>query len=508
MGLFFCLDAWLWGRCRQQLRVCTYVARSHCLYWAVIRQYVRGGCVRARTYGLFCLRDCRLFQDCMCTVVCMTETQRAPEGFKPRIKPVEAGDDRPVSISARLGRLQFHTSGKFRVLQVADIQDGPKIAKDTIALLEASLDATRPDLVVFSGNQIAGFSPSFAGSFRKRRWSEDFISESALEKTRTMVREATAQFVAPLEARKVPWVVTYGNHDFQCGLSNAELDAIYREFPGCINAADALLPDQTIYTCEPGTLALPVRDVENSRNVMGLVILDSGDYAHGGGFGVPSERALDFLRRVPGLLSGESDVEEMVSDSCPMVESMVFQHMPLPEYYDVLKPVPANTAYAMQGYRNHANAYYILDEERTQPGGYLGEGISCPDQSDEFAILRDTGGYFAVAAGHDHRNGFVGEREGITLIATPTCGFNTYGPAPSKRATRLIEFDIRHPYEPRTQLLEFGELVGKPSSSKQVYTYAVNQSVPGEGEGDDLLRKPSFWNKVADVFHDIAINLP
>ena len=34
-------------------------------------------------------------------------------------------DERPVSISARLGRLQFHRSGKFRVLQLADIQDGP-----------------------------------------------------------------------------------------------------------------------------------------------------------------------------------------------------------------------------------------------------------------------------------------------------------------------------------------------------------------------------------------------
>ena len=90
-------------------------------------------------------------------------------------------------------------------------------------------------------------------------------------------------------------------------------------------------------------------------------------------------------------------------------------------------------------------------------------------------MLRE--GYFGVVAGHDHRNGFVGEHEGLLLIATPTCGFNTYGPAPAKRATRLIEFDIRHPYEPRTQLLEFGELVGKPSS-KRAYTYAVTQTTP------------------------------
>ena len=430
----------------------------------------------------------------------MTETQRTPEGMssKPRIKPADAEDGRPVSISARLGRLQFHYSGKFRVLQIADIQDGPKVSKDTIALIEASLDAARPDLVIFSGNQIAGYDPAFADSFRKRRWCDEPIAESALNHTRALVRKAIGQFTEPLAARGIPWAATYGNHDFQCGLSNAELDGIYREFPGCVNPPSETLPDQIAYTCgaggavqtlsgatgsgEPGTFALPVMDVDHTRNVLGLVILDSGDYVHGGGFGTPSPAALAFLNAVPDRIGAKS---------------MVFQHMPMPEYYNVLKPVAANAAFAMQGYRSHADTYYVLDELQTQPGGYLGEGISCPDTSGEFELLRE--GYFGVVAGHDHRNGFVGEHEGLLLIATPTCGFNTYGPAPAKRATRLIEFDIRHPYEPRTQLLEFGELVGKPSS-KRAYTYAVNQTAPGEGEGDDLLRKPSLWSQLSGLF--------
>ncbi|TPF93503.1 metallophosphoesterase [Bifidobacterium sp. UTBIF-78] len=435
----------------------------------------------------------------------MTETQRAPEGLmsKPRIKPADAEDDRPVSISARLGRLQFHNSGKFRVLQVADIQDGPKIAKDTMSLIEASLDASRPDLVIFSGNQIAGYDQAFAGSFRKRRWSDDPVSDTALAKTRELVRKAIGQCVGPLVKRGIPWAVTYGNHDFQCGLDDAELDVMYREFPGCVNpprqweTSDARgvapgesgvirgvgpLPDQVVFACEPGTFALPVTDAERTRNVLGLVLVNSGDYAHGGGFGTPSADALRFLRELPERIGAES---------------MVFQHMPLPEYYDVLRPVAATTAFAMQGYRDHSNTYYVLDETKTQVGGYLGEGISCPDRSEEFEALR--GGCIGVAAGHDHRNGFVGEHDGMLLIATPTCGFNTYGPAPAKRATRLIEFDIRHPYEPRTQLLEFGELVGKPSS-KRAYTYAVNQQTPGEGEGDDLLRKPSLWGQLTGLF--------
>ncbi|KFI98070.1 serine/threonine protein phosphatase [Bifidobacterium stellenboschense] len=511
----------------------------------------------------------------------MTEHTRTPEGLssKPRIRPAETGDTRPLSVSARLGRLQFHHSGKFRVLQVADIQDGPKVAKDTIRLIEASLDAVRPDLVVFTGNQIAGYDPAFAETFRKRRWSAPAdaadtasdvsdtavtaaavsgtaatdtsdtavtatdatadvsdttastasdteaatVAAAAHERTRESVRGAIAQFLAPLIERRVPFAVTYGNHDFQCGLSNDELDAIYREFPGCVNpmpgveadvlSAHSLLPDQVVYPHAAGTFALPVADEAHKRTVLGIVVLDSGDYAHGGGFAAPADDALAFLARVPAMIGARS---------------ALFQHMPLPEYYDLLTPVTATTPYAMQGYRDHAAQYYVLDEAKVRPGGYLGEGISCPDASREFAVLRgddaairavtdaaDAAGviddddavdtragmfpYIGVATGHDHRNWFVGELDGVLLAATPTCGFGSYGPAPAKRATRLIEFDIRHPHEPRTQLLEFGELVGKPSS-KKAYTYALNAKPPQDGEGDDLLRRPTLWGQIKGLF--------
>lgn len=427
----------------------------------------------------------------------MTETQRVPEGLssKPRIKPADGADHRPVSISARLGRLQFHQSGKFRVLQLADIQDGPNIASDTIRLIEASLDAARPDLVVLTGNQIAGYDPAFADTFRKRHWGEQSSAgdakHSALDDTRAKVRALMMQLLEPMVSRGVPFAVTYGNHDFQCGLSNAELDAIYREFPGCLNPApgagsygdSAMLPDQEVFAYGPGTFALPVQDVDHARNVIGLVIFDSGDYARGGGFAAPDAGMLAFLRDAPGLMDADA---------------MVFQHMPLPEYYKLLKPVPETTAFAMQGYRAHAGTYYVLDESKVQPGGYLGEGVSYSDQSGEFAALRNhkegCPGYIGVVAAHDHRNGFAGSVDGMLLIATPTCGFGSYGPAPVKRATRLIEFDIRHPDEPRTQLLEFGELVGKPSS-KKAYTYALNQRPPQDGEGDDLLRRPTVWGR-------------
>jgi hypothetical protein len=427
---------------------------------------------------------------------------------RPRIQPVHSRDARPVSVSARLGRLQFHDSGKFRVLVMADIQDAAEINKDTIRLIEASLDATRPDLVIFTGNQIAGYDKAYAATFRKRTWTTQkwpvgAAAASRLEasKARTveLVRRAIGQFVGPLAKRGIPWAVTYGNHDFQCGLTNAELDAIYREFPGCLNAEPAAarsqtprmqpgsgLPDQPVFPCEPGTFALPVSDVDHTRTVLGLVLLDSGDYGRLGGYGVPSQKALDFLAQAPTLVGAKS---------------MVFQHIPVPQFYRLLKEVPATAAHAVEGYRTFAGHNYVIDEAKTLPGSFLGEGISCPDlDSGEFEILRASGDYFALLAAHDHRNRFVGDVDGLTLMATPTCGFASYGPVPAQRASRLVEFDIRHPFEPRTQLLEFGELVGKPRSGK-AYTFALNGAPDAASEGTNLLRRPNFFAQLLRKMH-------
>lgn len=420
---------------------------------------------------------------------------------------VQADSDhmQPLSISQRLGRLQFHHSGKFRIVEFSDIQDGPNVSKDTISLITAALQAARPDIVIFSGNQIAGYEKAYAATYHKRMWKglptrlsqEDARRVAAdLERTREHVRHTIASITAPLIEAGVPWAITYGNHDFQCGLSNKEIDDICREFEGCMNPAaptqssdidiektSVVLPQERVYACEPGTFALPVMAEDTSTVVMGIVLVDSGSYARSGGYGSPSDRALQFLRVLPEQLG-------------PHAKSMVFQHTPIPQFYALLQPVLPNAAHAVEGYRSFSGTYYALDDTKTEPGSYLGEGVSCPDiDSGEFSILRDSGAYFALAAGHDHRNAFWGTVEGIRLYATPTCGFGSYGPVPEKRAARLFEFDIRHPYEPRTQLLEFGDLVGKPSS-KKAYVYGMTSASKPESEGVDLLHKPNAFARL------------
>ena len=56
--------------------------------------------------------------------------------------------------------LRFNSDGTFRVLQMADIQDGPNVREDTIRLIEAAIKKTHPDLIVFTGDQIRGYDPA------------------------------------------------------------------------------------------------------------------------------------------------------------------------------------------------------------------------------------------------------------------------------------------------------------------------------------------------------------
>ncbi|MBW3089950.1 metallophosphoesterase family protein [Bifidobacterium miconisargentati] len=68
--------------------------------------------------------------------------------------------------------LRFREDGSFRVLQMADVQDGPDVRPDTIHLIREAIRASDPDLVVFTGDQIRGYDPAYIDTFLRRRGEE------------------------------------------------------------------------------------------------------------------------------------------------------------------------------------------------------------------------------------------------------------------------------------------------------------------------------------------------
>lgn len=206
--------------------------------------------------------------------------------------------------------LRFRNDGSFRVLQLADIQDGPKVRPDTIRLIEAAIREADPDLIVLTGDQIRGYDPAYINTFLRRRGErpgarlravtklearlqgvkqrllrgtdDGSATDKLLEETRGKVRGTFSSFLKPVTDAGVPFAATYGNHDFQCGILADEQDDIYREFPGCLNPS----PGSSQFAPEPGTFALPIEASDGSgRIAMSVMLLNSGDYENDGNDG-------------------------------------------------------------------------------------------------------------------------------------------------------------------------------------------------------------------------------
>ena len=107
--------------------------------------------------------------------------------------------------------LHFSHDGKYKILQVADLHYSVSagVCRDTVlspcvgadnisnSLLSHVLDIEKPDLVVFSGDQLNGQGTS---------WD---------------VKSVLAKFAQSVTDRGIPWAAVFGNHDDEDGESRA-----------------------------------------------------------------------------------------------------------------------------------------------------------------------------------------------------------------------------------------------------------------------------------------------
>lgn len=324
--------------------------------------------------------------------------------------------------------LQFNSSGKFRILQITDTQEIPAVSPDTIKLIEKALDQANPDLVVFTGDQIKGYGLTFKG----KNFSEK-------------VKSTISKLLEPIIKRNIPFAVTFGNHDSQAGMSAKEQWAFYKTYPLCVGE-DATEADGC------GTFNLPIVASSGKTIAMNVYMIDSHGDAKGGGYEPVEKTQLDWYKKTRDKLKSESG---------KYVPSIVFQHIPCHEYYQVLKRVKKGTKNAIRAFRTHKNEYYLLDENKTRKGDFFNEPPSISDkESGEFSAIKEKGDVFAMFVGHDHNNSFVGTHDSIDLGYTQGCGFNVYGPGVD-RGVRVFEFDENSPKDYKTHTITFRELFGK-----------------------------------------------
>ena len=157
-----------------------------------------------------------------------------------------------------------------------------------------------------------------------------------------------------------------------------------------------------------------------------------------------------------------------------LIPSIVIQHIPLCEVFELLTEVKKNTKGAVRGIRTHANRFYILNKDKVNADGFMKESPADPQvNSGEFDAFKEKGEVVGVYFGHDHNNSFNGKVEGIDLGYTQGAGFHVYGPG-KDRGVRVIELKKDGSF--CTYDLRFRNLVG--NKVKEPLKYAFFQIMP------------------------------
>ncbi|KAF8556455.1 Metallo-dependent phosphatase [Imleria badia] len=196
------------------------------------------------------------------------------EKLEPPVTPEKPGHIASVFVTYRRGvkpvprapPLHFSKQGRFRILQVADLHFSvsrgvcrdtvldPCVASDNLtnSLLGHVLDLEKPDLVVFTGDQLNGQGTS---------WDP---------------KSVLAKFAAEVTDRKIPWAAVFGNHDEENGDVKAEQIRMMQALPY------SLVERGPKDVHGVGNYVLKVRSADSSMtHLLTLYFLDSGAYSKG-----------------------------------------------------------------------------------------------------------------------------------------------------------------------------------------------------------------------------------
>lgn len=330
----------------------------------------------------------------------------------------------PVSAAEQADPLQFHQDGTFKIMMISDTQDTDKADQRMLNFINASLDQEKPDLVVFTGDNIEG----------------DWIG-STVEKVRT----AIDRIVQPLVQRDIPFAVIFGNHDGESRVATKQDQmAMFMAYENCLAVDEGDALDGV------GTYNLPVLSSDGSRTAFNVYMMDSNDYDADGNYDGVHQNQIEWYEQTGNALRA-------ANGGAP-VPSLLFQHIPVPQIYDLLTEVPFGVMGSVRGYGRNALKWFVVNEEKAQGNVKEGPCSSYEDRGQYASWLRQgdiAGAYF----GHDHTNNMVGRTDdGITLGYNAGCGFNLYGDG-LNRSMRVFVIDEDDAWNYNTSLVTYGDIM-------------------------------------------------
>ncbi len=338
--------------------------------------------------------------------------------------------------------LKFNSNGKFKIMQISDIQDSLNVSKDTMKFINAALDEAKPDLVIFTGDQLKGYSSAFRGSQGEKN-----------------VKTVIDAIVEPLSKRNVPFAVAFGNHDLQCKLSTEKQLELYKNHNNFVSKCTTEVPG--VSNC-----ILPILSSDEKEIAFNIYIIDSHG-SKGSGYETVSIEQIEWYRKERERLKEENNGK--------YVASFMFQHIPFEEMYYAFDEFNKKTKGALRAYRKRKGKYYALKKDFVNEQSFFGELPAVPDDNNgQFEAISEKGDIVGIFFGHDHKNCFIANYKGVDMGYCPGVGFAAYGPR-FNRGIRVFELNENQPKKYTSHMLFYKDLIGT-GVEKRLKQYLIDKS--------------------------------
>ncbi len=306
--------------------------------------------------------------------------------------------------------LKFNDNGKFRILVLTDLHEFKSDDKETrnktedaLLLVETAVKSLSPDLVVYNG-------------------------DNAFGKTEEDLKETIDAITKTVREMNIPFTMVLGNHEHDD-----------RELP-------PELPVKIFSSYENSLVREDKKGLSGYANHY-ISIKGKGNKTKYLLFFIDSGKSRSSFPEISGYDWVKDDQIEWFENTCnefkdknggEYVPAIVFQHMPVTEIYNLLEEVSGlEVSGAIKGQELFSNKFFVL---KKGVKGNLLEAPCPPDynsgQFDSWKCHGVKGAFF----GHDHKNDFEGELDGVLLAQVKGTGFNGYSDG-IKTGVKLITID-------------------------------------------------------------------
>lgn len=269
--------------------------------------------------------------------------------------------------------LKFKADGTFKILAISDVHYNEKGNPDTDELIKMLIDTEKPDFIVVNGDCISGNISKINGLRKTISYLTDILVE-----------------------KKVPWAVTFGNHDPEssdkCKITKADMMSFYEACPYNMNAGWKTGISGT------GNKNILVVGSSGKKPVFDIWLLDSQSDAK------EPDAKYEWIKddQVDWYVETSKALESTHGKKVP---GLMFFHIPLVEIRQMV-------------------ASSKVVGTRHEP--------ECPSnvESKLLPAIIERGDVLGVFHGHDHQNNYYGKFKGVYMGYDGVAGYNPYPKIP------------------------------------------------------------------------------